>query len=137
MEQNDTLFAGLQALADATFPKKCSVCGKSYESAVQFMKETQGLNQKSGLKSSRDDNDKSIVEMFRNCACGSTLMSTFADRRDTSTAGLRRRELFGQLLTMLTSKGVNPQLARAELLKFINGRHSPLLEKMGLKAKTS
>ncbi|MCK9987662.1 MAG: hypothetical protein AzoDbin1_04134, partial [Azoarcus sp.] len=38
-----------------------------------------------------------IVELFRNCVCGSTLMDCFRDRRDTSEAGLRRRARFGEL----------------------------------------
>jgi hypothetical protein len=88
-----------------------------------------------GLKSTADDDDQAIVELFRNCPCGSTLMDAFSDRRDISASGLKRRELFGKLMDMLTQKGVDMARARAELLNFIKGRPSALLEKMGIKVK--
>jgi hypothetical protein len=134
MEQNASkLIEGLQALSDSAFPKHCAVCGKRFDTVEQFVKETENMRQKSGLRTSRDDDDHTIVEMFRNCPCGSTLMSSFADRRDTSSDGLRRRELFEQLMTILTKRGVETNRARAELLKFIKEGASPLLEKLGLK----
>lgn len=135
-QEEKALFDGLRALSESTFPKNCTVCGKVYETVAEFVKDTEGLRRNSGLKSSLDDDDRSIVELFRNCACGSTLMSSFSDRRDISPAGLKRRVLFGQLLTMLTNKGVDAVRARSELLKFIQGHPSELLEKMGVGRKT-
>ncbi|MFZ1983281.1 MAG: hypothetical protein WAU91_02640 [Desulfatitalea sp.] len=136
MDQNlDTLFEGLKALSESAFPKQCAVCGRTYATVEQFIKETESIQKKSGLKSTADDEDQAIVELFRNCPCGSTLMDAFSDRRDISPSGLKRRELFGKLMDMLTQKGVEMARARAELLNFIKGRPSALLEKMGIKIK--
>lgn len=131
----ETLFEGLKALSESAFPKQCNVCGRTYATVEQFVKETESIQKKSGLKSTADDDDQAIVELFRNCPCGSTLMDAFSDRRDTSASGLKRRELFGKLMDMLTQKGVDMARARAELLNFIKGRPSALLEKMGIKVK--
>lgn len=131
----DDLFEGLKALSASAFPKQCTVCGRTYATVEQFVQETESIQKKSGLKRSADDDDHTIVELFRNCPCGSTLMDAFSDRRDTSEAGLRRRGLFGKLMELLTQKGVEAGRARTELLKFIKGQPSALLEKMGIKTK--
>ena len=65
--------------------------------------------------------------------CVSTLMEFYNDRRDIRPAGQRRRELFGALLDMLEKKGLPEDTARTELLKMMYGRHSPVLEKMGIR----
>ncbi len=123
-----TLFAGLQALAESAFPKRCSTCGRVFESARQFMLETEEIRRgQTGLKQSLDDNDRTIVEVFRNCPCGSTLMDFFSDRRDLSEAGLKRREKFGQLLDQLVARGLDGAVARTELLKVLRGEGSELL----------
>jgi hypothetical protein len=133
-EQNlgSHLFKDLKALSESSFPKKCSSCGKVYESSEQFVQKTDDVAGRSGLKSSEDDCGDQIVELFRNCICGSTLMECFSDRRDASKTGLRRRELFGRLMAMLENKGLPADKARAELLKLIRGEHSRVLEQMGI-----
>jgi hypothetical protein len=127
------LFKDLRALSESSFPKKCSSCGKVYESSEQFVQKTTEIAGQSGLKSSEDDDGDRIVELFRNCICGSTLMECFSDRRDLSKTGLKRRELFGRLMAMLEKKGVSADQARTELLKLIRGEHSRVLEEMGIK----
>ena len=82
----------------------------------------------SGLKQSMDDIDNTIVEVYRNCPCGSTLMDFFSDRRDISDSGLRRREKFAELLAYLIEKGWETQLARTELIKVLRGEKSELLK---------
>lgn len=127
------LFDGLKALAESAFPKRCNSCGHHFETAEQFLLETQRVRANiSGLKQSYDDNDASIVEVYRNCSCGSTLMDFFSDRRDISEQGLKRREIFGQLLDELVSKGWEKDLARSELLKFMRGEENTLLESKSL-----
>ena len=131
------LFVGLKALSDASFPKQCASCGRHYASAEDFIAQTEALRDGvSGLKSSLDEKDKPIVELFRNCLCGSTLMDCFDDRRDLSEPGLKRRKLFGQLLKMLEGKGIGPEMARVELLKILRGEHSPALSEIGIKTKS-
>jgi hypothetical protein len=131
------LFRNLKALSESSFPKKCSSCGEVYESSEQFVLKTADIAGRSGLKSGQGDCGGQIVELFRNCVCGSTLMECFNDRRDLSTAGLKRRELFGRLMALLEKKGLPADLARTELLKLIHGEHSHVLEKIGIKFKSA
>jgi predicted nucleic acid-binding Zn-ribbon protein len=131
------LFKDLKALSASSFPKKCSSCGEVYESSEQFVLKTADIGGRSGLKSSEDDDGDHIVELFRNCVCGSTLMECFNDRRDLSRAGLKRRELFGRLMAMLEKKGLPADQARPELLKLIHGEHSRVLEQLGIKFKSA
>jgi hypothetical protein len=121
-------FADLRALAATTFPKRCRNCGREYASAAEFVAATEPLaDGRSGLKQSRDDDGATIVELFRNCVCGSTLMDCFDNRRDGSPAGLKRRQRFDDLLRQLTGRGIDAGLARAELLKAMRGQPSQLL----------
>lgn len=136
LKQSQELFDGLKALSDASFPKQCSYCGLEYASVEDYVQKTEDVNGQCGLKKGYDDDDQPIVELFRNCACGSTLMDCFKDRRDTSDNGLKRRKLFEKLMAMLSHKGVGPSLARVELLKVLRGEHSAVLDKMGVTTKT-
>jgi len=81
-----------------------------------------------GLKQAVDDDGQVIVELFRNCVCGSTLMNCFRDRRDTSEAGLRRRTRFGELIATLVDQGLERERAHAELLKVLRGEPSTILK---------
>jgi hypothetical protein len=77
-----------------------------------------------------DDDDEPIVELFRNCACGSTLLEFCSDRRDNSPAGIRRRRRFGELMVLLVSSGIKEFVARQELLKMLRGEKSEVIDKM-------
>ncbi|HYD79210.1 MAG TPA: hypothetical protein VEC06_05330 [Paucimonas sp.] len=126
---NQDLLAGLRALAESAFPKRCANCGREFASVEQFINETRQVRQGvSGLKQGLDDDDKAIVEVFRNCPCGSTLMDVFRDRRDPSAAGMRRREKFAELVELLRTKGVASDVAHAELKKVLHGERSELLD---------
>jgi len=130
-EWQKELYAGLQALADSSFPKKCNNCGQVYETAEDFIRHTKKLQpQTSGLKQSYDDDDAVIVELYRNCTCGSTLLDFFTDRRDTSETGLERRRKFGELLDRLVESGLEDIIARVELIKVLRGEVSEMLENL-------
>lgn len=123
------LFAGLRALAESAFPKYCKNCGRNFESSEQFLRDTQDIRAgQSGLKQSWDDNEIPIVELFRNCPCGSTLMDYFSDRRDLSQANLQRREKFAKLIEQLVAHGWSRDMARTELLKILHGEKSEQIE---------
>jgi hypothetical protein len=123
MMQEELFFEGLQALAVAAFPKHCNSCGRVYATAEEFMLQTQAIRKNgSGLKQSFDDNNITIVEAYRNCFCGSTLMDFFSDRRDVSEAGQHRRQLFQKLLPHLQGKGMGPNEAREYLLRILRGQ---------------
>lgn len=124
------IFAGLRSLVETAFPKSCSTCGRVYKSAEAFAKETDAVNGRSGLKASQDDDGTPLVELFRNCVCGSTLMDAFCDRRDQSETGLTRRTKFGNLLDKLVERGVAPTVARLELLRVLRGETSEVLSEL-------
>ena len=126
-------YLGLKSLSDRAFPKRCPRCGRHFATAAEFIRCTQALKSgNSGLKSVLDESDRPMVELFRNCPCGSTLMDRFDDRRDLSEPGLRRRQLFGQFLQLLENRGMAAGLARAELLKLLRGEHSAMLASLGI-----
>ena len=107
----------LRALVEASFPKRCRNCGVVYQTADDFLQQTRAT----GLKQSRDDDDLTIVEVYRNCACGSTLMDFFSNRRDISTAGDQRRALFEEWLIHLEQSGMSRGEARAHTHKLLRG----------------
>lgn len=126
-----TLMAGLKALAETSFPKRCANCGAVYQDVNDYVTRTTPMSAvRSGLKQSRDDDGQTIVELFRNCACGSTLIDFFGDRRDMSEAGGKRRQRFAELLAYLEGAGIEPVVARAELLKVMRGGASEILARV-------
>ncbi|MBU0752679.1 MAG: oxidoreductase [Gammaproteobacteria bacterium] len=123
------LFAGLKALVDSSFPKRCSCCGRVYASAEEFFRETQAVRaDRKDLKPAVEEDGTRIIEAFRNCVCGSTLMEFFGDRRDASPAGEERRKRFGVLMDQLMGRGWDSAVAKAELLKLVHGQRSELIE---------
>ncbi len=135
-EAERQLFADLKVLSDSAFPKQCSTCGRVYDSPEDFFSQSSAPTFGSGLKGSRDEDDESIVELFRNCECGSTLMDFFMDRRDGSPRGVKRRTVFGRLLDALENKGLPRNIARQELTGVMNGNPSKRLEALGIQLKT-
>ncbi|UCH81253.1 MAG: hypothetical protein JSW20_01240 [Nitrospiraceae bacterium] len=124
----DILFGGLHSLAESAFPIKCETCGRIFESAEQFLRETENIRASvTGLKQSRKEDGSIIVEAFRNCPCGSTLMDFFNDRRDQSSTGNVRREKFDDLLIFLMENGLERQVARNEMLTVTRGEKSEIL----------
>lgn len=122
-------FAGLKALSRDEFPKHCACCGRIYRTEEEYFRETRSLRDgRTGLKHAEDDDAASMVELYRNCVCGSTLMAYFSDRRDQSPAGLKRRQLFDELRAFLEKTGMQHELAHAELLKVMHGETSETLE---------
>jgi hypothetical protein len=101
------LFNGLQELTIGAFPKTCASCGRVYEDLEQFLAQTLAINERSGLKASVDDDEQPVVELFRNCICGSTLMDFCRSRRDESEKGQRRRETFARIGVFQGSCRVN------------------------------
>lgn len=124
----DKFFSGLKSIVDTAFPKKCPMCKKIYNNEKDFINETSKINGQSGLKQSYDDNDRTIIELYRNCSCGSTLMNFFGDRRENNEAGEKRRAEFGELHHYLINQGIESTIARDELLKVIRGEKSELLQ---------
>jgi hypothetical protein len=133
---DEKLLDGLRELSKTAFPRKCATCGRVYASLEEFINETRQLEGRTGLVENvgcPEEGDQPIVELYRNCVCGSTLMEFFLDRRDSSESGQRRREIFGKLLNLLIEKGVSAEDARNELLLLFRNKKSQLLEKMGVR----
>lgn len=124
----DEFFQGMRALAESSFPRKCANCGRTFATAEQFLSETRNITEtRTGLKQAVDDDGSTIIEAFRNCPCGSTLMDFFSNRRDISEAGQRKRQSFTTLLDFLVANGLEHNVARTELLKVMHGEKSELL----------
>lgn len=126
---HDAWFAGLRALGQDCFPKRCRNCGREFASEADYFQQTQAIRPEiTGLKGVYDDDDGALVEVFRNCVCGSTLLVNCASRRDDSAAGHSRRQLFDQLLGYLERHGIERARARLELLRVASGERSEVLE---------
>lgn len=124
---NPQVFQGLQTLLESSFPKQCSNCGYVYRTAEQFFAETTGMPRgRSSLKSFVDDDGVPVVEAFRNCRCGSTLMDEFGCRRDLSETGVKRRAAFAHTLALLIEMNISEAEARAEIAHFMHGEPSRL-----------
>lgn len=128
IDGENAFLRGLRELAESAFPKRCANCGKVFETAEAFIAQTRPVRaDHTGLKPSRDDSGAAMLELYRNCPCGSTLMDLFNDRRDLSEKGLRRRRRFAELHAYLLERGVPSVTARTELLKMLRGEPSELL----------
>lgn len=126
LDQHGGLYEGLEKLVSGDFPRKCRNCGREYADVEEWLRETLPVPRGSGLKSGlADEQSEVVVELFRNCACGSTLLETFGDRRDTSASGERRRQSFGRWVGFLQSRGFDEEQARQELLAALGGTVSP------------
>ncbi len=129
MNNIEKLSEGLQALANSAFPCVCQGCGQKFED-INDLVTTKSENQQlspSVLNQCVDDSGTAYLEISRQCTCGSTLKGEFGDRRDTSEAGIRRRENFSYVLEFLNEKGFHQNDARNELLKLIRGEKSEAL----------
>lgn len=118
---------GLREMAETTFPKQCRNCGNVYQDSRDFIERTVGIGPKKGVKTGFDDDDTRVLEFFRNCVCGSTLHGLYAERRDYTENGERRREKFDVLLQRLVTHGVAQEMARIELRKLLRGEESQML----------
>jgi len=122
---------GLRELAESAFPKRCPTCGRTFETAAEFIARTQPVRtDHSGVKQSQDDNGVAMLELYRNCPCGSTLMDFFSERRDVSGKGLMRRQRFAELHVPGGKRHGQGDCARAELLKVMRGEPSEVLKKI-------
>ena len=79
------------------------------------------------MKQVIDEDGSAIVEVFRNCSCGSTLVDEFSSRRDDSERGRGRRAEFSRLIDFLVTKNIPAETARYELLKVLRGEDSELI----------
>lgn len=126
------LYQGLQALADAAFPKACSNCGATYQNLEEFLRGTHSTFSSSGLKQADMERNQPVVELYRTCHCGATMLEFFCDRRDDSESGALVRAKFAQLLDMLQETGLSLATVRAELTLLLHGEHSEIFNLLGL-----
>lgn len=129
------IYEGLLALLQNEFPKTCPSCGRVYPTLESFVDETRMVARGTGLMGYDTGYRFQQVAMMRNCACGSTMATFCCDRRDVSEAGVRRRALFENLMGQLRSRGIDALVARGQLLAFLRGERSPILESLGVFAR--
>lgn len=129
------VYRGLEELSQTVFPKRCKNCDRVYETAGDYIRQTQPVPKGSGLQEypAHENTTEPVVHLYRNCVCGSTLVGLFEDRRDTTPQGLQRRKLFEELIKLLIGKGLDRRIARAEIVKVINGQESKVLEQFGIR----
>lgn len=120
-------FEGLKALIESAFPKTCRNCGHVYETAEQFFTDTEDMARGiSSLRSAIEDDGGVVVEVFRNCRCGSSLMDEFGCRRDHSEKGELRRQAFNKMLALLQAKDIPEARARTEIISYLRGKPNRL-----------
>ena len=120
-------YVGLRALSSEAFPKRCPSCGKVFHTLEELIRETEAVGIQSGLKASLYEDDTYLVEMFRNCPCGSTLMEEFGSRRSNSPLGDEKRHAFDIVLAGLIEHGMERELASAEMRRLLRGQRSEVL----------
>ncbi len=132
-----TIYEGLLALLENEFPKTCAKCGRVYPTLESFVDETSPVSHGTGLMGYDTHSHAHFqqVAMMRNCSCGSTVATFCCDRRDCSEGGLRRRAMFDTLLHQLQTRGIDAVTAREQLLAFLRGERSLILESIGVFAR--
>lgn len=136
MSDENAIYEGLLALVEGEFPKTCPKCNREYRTMEAFVDQTSPVRQGSGLMGYDTENTGlQQVVMMRNCRCGSTMGTFCSDRRDLSEAGTRRRTMFNDLLSQLKDRGIDALQARSELLAFLRGERSEILEALGIFAR--
>ena len=121
-------YANLRELAQGSFPRRCNTCGRNYETADELLRATTSIAaDHTGLKQGLDGDGLAIIELFRNCTCGSTLMDFFQCRRDITINGVKRRETVDRLASQLAASGVDTAHAKTEILKWLQGQDSDLI----------
>lgn len=122
---------GLFALDDSSFPKKCANCGRVFETVLQYFEETANVNSETGLRRVIEEDSSVIIEAFRNCPCGSTLMDNFIDRRDESADGdVVRRERFDRQKQSLIDAGLDADSAHKQVLEEFREEQGEFDEKL-------
>lgn len=119
-----SLYQGLKAIWDTEFPKTCPKCGRVYSNFDEYLFDTYDLREESGLMGYEFEDTGKHVGLYRNCACGSTIMIFCMDRRDITPNGELRRKLFGEMLERLVKMGMGASSARSALLKSLRGSAS-------------
>ncbi|MBL1292870.1 MAG: CbiX/SirB N-terminal domain-containing protein [Thiotrichales bacterium] len=122
---------GLCGVVDDDFPKTCRNCGRTYQTMGEFIRDTVSTIAGAGLKQGFTDDEQAIVELFRHCQCGSTLMSPGQkSRRGNSDLASECREQFDQLVAQMAAAGKTHESAREDLRQVITGGYGDILEQL-------
>jgi len=110
-------------LDSGAFPKTCNNCKRVYLTDIDFLLQTTPTpclpSDVKVVMGAAEDDSQIFLEVFRNCACGSTLMDYFHCRRDLSENGIRKRDIFETILKALENSGHNRVAGRAMIFEFI------------------
>lgn len=121
---------GVRSAEDSGFPKTCRNCGRNYKTLGEFVRDTVSTTQGAGLKQGFTDDEQAIVELFRNCQCGSTLMSAMHSRRGNSDLASECRDQFDKLVAQMAATGKTHESAREDLRQVITGGYGDILEQL-------
>jgi hypothetical protein len=114
------LLAALKSQVHSCFPKACS-CGRVYRNLDEFLENTRPTGHSGGLLRGIEFSDTGIMSILRNCACHSTLLAVFSERRDMSPKGAKVRLRFAQVVHELKEAGMEPEAARTDLADAMRG----------------
>ena len=126
MREIASLQQGLMTLIGTAFPRRCSNCGRVYESLEDFLNHAKPIPRQHELKVIGNEGNPA-AGLNRSCECGSTMLELVQERRDLSSDGKKRRQIFGQLMGILKEMGWSENDARSALIKTMNGEKSERL----------
>jgi capsular exopolysaccharide synthesis family protein len=95
------------SLQNAATGITCPGCGKTYASLSACLAAT---TDEGGTTIG------SVRNMKRKCSCGMVFVPSLTNRRDDSREGALRREVFGELVSLLIASGLSREQARQQLL---------------------
>ncbi len=119
-ETAKVLIEEFKRLMHGMFPKRCQCCGREFKDLDEFLAKTVPIPDGVSILASIEHEDTSVIDINRNCSCGSTLMVVASERRDTSPQGKDFRQKFGEAVKRLENNGVDGEKARKELLDMLH-----------------
>ena len=70
---DQSLFEGLQSLAETAFPKRCSSCTQVYETLEEYLADTKAYSDPgSQFVQGRNYSGATILRLHRSCRCGAS-----------------------------------------------------------------
>jgi hypothetical protein len=108
-------YTGLKPLEASTFPKTCICCRRTYATFEGFLENTLPVRGTTGLSSEEIGSDSTVVLLFRDCPCHSTLLVLCEDRRAATSP--KFREAFHNLFEELCQEGMEEDAARLEAVR--------------------
>lgn len=86
------------------------------------MAHTRAASDNPGMLQDLEHPERTIVDFWRACTCGSTMMVISDERRSNSFQGAKTRELMGVALDQLMGDGLCYEEAKTQLMSWIDAK---------------